>query len=526
MKSLLFSIGLLISISSYAQTCIRITGLVENTSDSSAYDLIGKRIFSNQHSIWDDSIQVEFNSTRLTFFDTKDELLKYYKCSYTFPHLPRPLNGHIWRAEFDHISGIGNYIENVYLKLENGEEVDYTTVNGYFYTFDFCGDWECKENILLQEWLFNSNKIITLTSEIWDNEFIPAEFETVTEQVLKKAASTKIVALPPQWDTIPEIYSSEICDCENVVAIYDTQLVDVTIQEASTEIIPIASVFESVTEQVLVKQASTKYQDVQPDSSVIDTGQVITEIIPVYDSWVLTGVDSTCTDKNPLVCIEWDLIPHGGISDTSDVSLIEVYCPDGSTQSGNNCLKIVEIPAEYSTRIYEKLVMPATTTVIEVPPTHEVYQSVSITNKEEIPDSCIHVIVDTIVTYKLSAPATTNVIEIPAVYETRNIEVLVTPASVEMINYIPAQTKEIAGKSVFRNAEQVYWPVICNIFLSQKKLNEIKSKLWENGYDPGPADKPYNYQFHLALTKFQKDEGLSTIGKITRSTLLSLGLHF
>lgn len=430
-------------------------------------------------------------------------------------------------------------------------------------------------------------------------ETIPAEYETVTEQVLAKAAASRIERIPAKYTTqtmeyvkgCPNGYAPEggnlvaggNCVKEYpVAAVYETVTEQVLVKEASTRLETVPAVYESVTEQVEVKPASYRTETIPAEYEQV-TEQVLVkeassriervpakyttetetiEVTPASTKWVKKKADRNCLSADPNDCLVWCLVEVPAQYRTV-TKQVRVGCADGYTDSGDDCIRTVEIPEEYSTRTFRTLKNAATTRQIEVPAEYK-----------------------TISKKAIKAPATTRSVDIPAEYTTRTYKKLVTPATVRMekkpvlmASYttrvregcpdgyiedasanggagdcirtvdipaeystvskrmvknaaatrsidIPAEFTTVTKRNLVKKGGFTEWrEVLCGDKVSPYTVRQIQEALNSRGYSPGPIDDVMGSQTKAALTKFQKDNNLP-VGQLDMKTLKALGIRF
>jgi len=174
-------------------------------------------------------------------------------------------------------------------------------------------------------------------------EIIAAEFETVTEQVLVKEASSRIERVPAEYETqtqsfvkgCPSGYAPEGGslvaggNCVRSIPVpaeYETVIEQVLVKEASTRLEIIPPTYENLSEQILIKAAYTPVQRPYPAQYETATEQVLVseastrierkparykseseqiEIAPASTKWVKRKVDVNCLSADPNDCIVW-----------------------------------------------------------------------------------------------------------------------------------------------------------------------------------------------------------------------------
>jgi len=364
---------------------------------------------------------------------------------------------------------------------------------------------------------------------------VPAVYETVTEQVLVKEASTRLEVTPAQYETVTE----------QIVA-----------KPASfrTETIPAA--YESMTEQVLVKEASTRI-DRKPARYTTQSEQI--ETAPASTKWIKKKANRNCLAADPNDCLVWCLVEVPAQYRTVTKKVRE-GCEVGWTDNGDDCIKTVEIPAEYSTRTFNKLKTAATTRQSEVPAeyksiTKTVVKTPAQTRTVEIPAEYT-----TRTVRKLQTPASTRTetapvimgsyttrvrkgcpsgytedtgaggngdcirsTEIPAEYTSRSFRKLATPASSRSID-IPAEYTTVTRRVLVKKGGFTeFREVICEGDVTNVTVRKIQEALRSRGYDPGVSDNVMGARTKAALVKYQKDNNLP-VGNLDLETMKSLGV--
>lgn len=214
--------------------------------------------------------------------------------------------------------------------------------------------------------------------ECYVREVVPAQYETVTETVLTKAASSRIEVTPAQYQDVEE---------------------QVLVRPASTRLEAVPPVFKEVEEQMLVGPATTRQEPVPA------TYRTVTERIlvrPAYTVWKRSS-ELTAAERAQQV-----IDPNAGdilclvqVPDEFKTVTSEVLVTPATTRE-------VQVPAEYTTVRKNVLVTPATTREVEVPAEYR-----------------------TVMVRKMVAPERQTTIEIPAEYGTVTRQVVKSPATTE-----------------------------------------------------------------------------------------------
>ncbi len=277
---------------------------------------------------------------------------------------------------------------------------------------------------------------------------IADEYETVTEQIMVKEASSTIEVVPAKYETVTE--QVMVKEPYNVLKVvppsYTTVTEQIMVKEPSTKLSPIAPVYETVTEQVLVSPATTK--------------------------WVKGKATKDCISSNPEDCRVW-------------------------------CLK--EVPAEYRTVTRKILKTPATVKEVEVPAEYKTIKRTVIQNPAQVTEETV-----------------------PAEYKTITRKVVSSPAQT-LSKEIPAEYKTVTSRQLVRVGGFTEWrEVLCESGQNRAYLTRVQQALKDRGYDPGPVDGVIGSQTRAAIRQFQQDNGLA-VGvegsAIPYETLKALGIQ-
>lgn len=208
--------------------------------------------------------------------------------------------------------------------------------------------------------------------ECYARVLIPAQYRTVSEQLLTSEAAERIEIIPARYETVEET---------------------VLVREASTKLEVVPAVYGQVEERVLVKPASTKIVEIPAEYDTV-TEQVIEK--PAHTAW----------KKGP-AAVQTSNVLSQTTTDTG-----EIMC-------------LVEVPATYKTVQKRVLVSPARTQEIAIPAEYQTVTKTVVTKPETTREITIPAQYDTVTVTKLVSPATENRVAIPAAYEnvTRNEKV-------------------------------------------------------------------------------------------------------
>ncbi len=132
-------------------------------------------------------------------------------------------------------------------------------------------------------------------------------------------------------------------------------------------------------------------------------------------------------------------------------------------------------------------------------------------------------------TYKrrvVKTPATTREVEIPAEYKTITKKLVDKPAGSEVVD-IPAEYKTVTNRVLVKKGGYTEWrEVVCGGGTDRGLMTRVQKALRDKGYDIGPSgiDGIMGSDTRAALLKFQSDNSLPQ-GQLDLKTLEALGVN-
>ncbi|MBX2825185.1 MAG: peptidoglycan-binding protein [Gammaproteobacteria bacterium] len=123
----------------------------------------------------------------------------------------------------------------------------------------------------------------------------------------------------------------------------------------------------------------------------------------------------------------------------------------------------------------------------------------------------------------LKTPATFKRVEVPAQYEEIEVEKLVSRAS-EQRTPVAAKTRPMIRRVKVSDARLEWRPVLCETNMSDEIVKEIQQALNDRGYNAGKVDGVLGSGTMRAIENYQEDENLA-LGGLTYSTLESLEIE-
>ena len=317
-------------------------------------------------------------------------------------------------------------------------------------------------------------------------------FTTLSVFLLALMFTTTVIAQEQDipFDDLPPTQEFGKCYAKCKAAdVYETVSQQVLVKEASTKLSKVAAVYENGSERLLVKEGRTDYKVIPAKYTTVteqvmirpeqrrvrtvpakyrtETRQVL--VTEARGQWVKKKKDPNCFSDNPEDCY--------------------IACYE-------------EVPAKYRTEEYKVLDQPATTTEDIIPAKFE-----------------------TVTKRVISEPS--KVVEVPVDAQYKNVptKVLVSPESVSEV-VIPAEYKTVNERRLVKKGGYSVWTeILCAAKTSSSTVRGVQSALEAKGYTVGPIDGIMGLQTQTALKQFQTDNGLP-IGNLNLETLKALGVNF
>jgi Putative peptidoglycan binding domain len=333
---------------------------------------------------------------------------------------------------------------------------------------------------------------------------VPPRYENVTEQVVKKPASSRIEIVPARYETVKETVTTRDASkrLEVIPATYKTVTERVEIRPASKRLEVIPATYKNVTETVEIRPASKR---VEP---VAATFEDVTERILVREAYTTWKRGSAY------------------LSSAKALKTTAGRAVSGKAQAqglGDDVLCLVEIPAEYKTvsRRVEKT--PATTREIDVPGesttvSKRIVDREATTREIEIPAEYT-----TVTRRVIDTPATTREIEIPGETKQVSVRKLVSPVERKTIE-IPAVMGTVEKTKLVSESSVAWRSILCETNATPAKIKQIQVALNEKGHNPGKIDGVLRSDTMRAVNAFQAAKNIPVEPYLTIDTVTALGV--
>lgn len=319
--------------------------------------------------------------------------------------------------------------------------------------------------------------------------------------------------IPDEYKTVTEqvLVKEASKKIQVVPAEYGTTTEQMMAKPEAKRLIAIPAVYETVTEQILVKEAGKRIE-VTPAVYETVTEQVIdqpahtkkTTIPPVYE---------TVTER--ILIAEETQRWEKGKKDPNCLSANPDDC---------RVMCLVTVPAQYKTVAKQVTKTPARVVEEQVPATYRTMSKQVVKTPATTKEVVIPAEYKTITKQVLKTPATTKEESIPAEYKTVTKKVESKPSQVLEVD-VPAEYATVTKTVLVKKGGYAEWrEVVCEKDMTTAKITSIQMALKSKGYDPGPIDNVYGSRTRAALTKFQTDNKLP-VGRLDTETMKALGVN-
>ncbi len=319
----------------------------------------------------------------------------------------------------------------------------------------------------------------------YHEHYIPAQYETISEQVLVEEAYDQVSVSEAKYNWIEK---------------------EVLVREASTKLVSEPAVYETVTEQIINKPAHTVWKKGTGPIQRIDeaTGEIM----------CLIGIPAT-----------YKTISKRVLKTAAATSTIEVLAQYKSVK----VRELVSGPAEIHNQVPAKYkaLSSVRKTADKSFVWHEIHNKEHPTSTRTGNKICLietqpryQTITKTIV----KTPASTQRVEIAAEYKTVEVNKVVAEAQ-QMREVIPARYESVTSQALESDGFMEWQSILCETNMTAGTIDSIQRALSAKGYNPGAIDGIIGRNTINAVNQFQVDNNLPTDKYINIETVRALGIN-
>jgi len=318
----------------------------------------------------------------------------------------------------------------------------------------------------------------------YHEHYIPATYESVSEDVLISEASSRIETIPAQYEMVEE---------------------SVLVKDAYTILETVPAVYETQYEQIIDKPAHQVWKKGSGPIQKLDesTGEImcLVEVPASYKSISKRVMVSAATTNKVEVPAEYRTL-----------KVKKMVSAPGQ--------RVIDIPAKY--RSISKSSMTGDTSFTW----HEVHNMTMSKTTRTGNKICLDVTPERFETVKkriIVTPASTNTIEIPAVYESIKVKKLASQSRVVSTD-VAAVYKDVSSQSKVKDGFMEWRSILCETNMTANRIQAIQVALKEKGFDPGNIDGVIGLDTMNAVNAFQRDNDLPVDKYLNIATIEALGV--
>ncbi len=342
---------------------------------------------------------------------------------------------------------------------------------------------------------------------------IPAQYETVSRQVLKSAETVRKVVVPAEYATVTR---------------------QVQERAAETRQVEIPATFQNVKRQVIdverLRAQGYRFDDkgdivATPKGERVLRAAAVGSAKPADSAGAESGEEGYV--KEVRVPAEYRTVSRQVVATPAAVRTVEVPATVRTVKR-----RVVDtpartdevvIPATFKTVTRQVVDTPASSREIAVPAqqrtvTRRVVDTPASTRR--IP---VAAVTQTVERRVIDQPATTREERVPAVYKAETRQVIDQPATVRAID-VPAEYETLTRQVKVDDARTEQRAILCETNATPAKIQQIQRALRQAGFDPGPIDGVIREQTMTAVHRYQQAKRLPVDGYLNLETVKALGV--
>ncbi len=347
---------------------------------------------------------------------------------------------------------------------------------------------------------------------------IPAQYQIITRQVLKTAATTREVSVPAEYATVTR------------------RVID---REASSKEVSIPGQTQTVTRQVIdvdkLKKQGYRFDD-NGDIVATPQGDRVLRAASLKQAGDNAAVSKSAGAesgeeayvrevKTPA---QYANVTRQVLDQPARVKTIEV---PGTTKvvksrvevSPAKTEEVLIAPAVYGSITKQVLDTPASTREVAVPAEYRTVERQVLDTAASVRKIAIPAVTQVISRRVVDQPASVREEVIPAVYKTVTRQVVDVAPSLREIK-VPAQYEELQYQVKVADARLERRAVLCETNATPSKIMEIQRALLAAGYSPGRIDGVIRGNTMSAVNAYQKAKNLPVDGYLNLETVKALGI--
>ena len=354
----------------------------------------------------------------------------------------------------------------------------------------------------------NSN----LEDDVWCLVEVPAQYQTVTRQVLRAPATVSDVQVPAEYKNVTR---------------------QAVVREAGVRTEHVPAVYQSVyrTEVDFDRARALGYR-FDPSGELVATpnGQPVMRVAQVA--------------QGPGVQVDRALAPDSWVREVripAEYRNVTRYVPEQAAS-----VRVVEVPEAWRTIKRRVEVEPARTEQVTVPATYKSVPTQVLVRAEVTREVAVPAETTAVTRYTVDQPATLREVAVPAlvqpvsrvevakaasvrdevvpaVYRTEARQVVDQPASTRVVD-VPEVYETVNWLVKVSEAREERREILCETNTAPQKIQEVQRALQSAGFSPGPQNGLLAQDTLNAVARYQQARGLPVHGYLDVETVRALGV--
>lgn len=354
---------------------------------------------------------------------------------------------------------------------------------------------------------------------------VPAQYQTVTRQVLKTAATVREIVIPAEY------------------AMVTRQVLD---RDASSREVDLPATYQTVTRQEIdtdkLRALGYKFDD-KGDISAMPNGERVLRAANIT-GMTATRAGTALASKPGSKTVGAQSGEEGYVREIKTAAVLQTVSRQVVDQPAT--VRTIEVAAVIKTIKRRIVVSPASTQEEVIPAVYKEVSRTVIDTPASTREIAIPAITKTVERRVVDVPATTKQVPVPAVTEVIKRRVIDTPASTRdvvtpavyrtatrQVVDVAATTREIAVPAQYEtltrqekvaDASTQKRAILCETNATPAKIKEIQTALKAAGYNPGPINGVLRAATMTAVNQYQKANNLPVDGFLNLETVKALGV--
>jgi hypothetical protein len=348
---------------------------------------------------------------------------------------------------------------------------------------------------------------------------VPAEFETVVGQYISKESYLRFIAEPPVFETVEEKIQVAPAGQKVNPALYEAVEESVLLKPAVKYFVVTEAQLETVESPIEIEPA---YMELEALPRVFESVLERVEVRPATTKWVRKKADRDCLSADPEDCFVWCMVEIPA-QYQSIYRQVDLGC-DG--KGSNDCGLYQPVEAKTRNMPVQKVVTPASVKELVEPAEYQNITKWVLKAGATAPQTTGPAAYITIRKKQLKTPARVREVRVPEELKPIERKVIKTPASFKS-EPTPEQLITITKRKLVRKGGFSAWrEIICSEKMTGYTIRQIQEALRAMGYYQGTINGTMSTQTKTALAQFQQERDLAADGNVDFETLKALGIGY